>query len=496
MAKTTATAVRKADLAADIPKLKSVPSKKDKERKKGGLFWQGARTGGAGAHGARTAANVIARLASSATEGAPAMGEAALASFSPGRWLALILGSLLVGKLLMTFGLSPFMPSGLYPSLSLGSGWGKSEFSPLRSSIRPRKPDESRSLGYAAQAAKGELKFSRPFGAEAPKEEAPAKQAEAPAQPKAEEAPPPPKPDWGSIMANAAPTLQHNMTNAILSTSLGAGFGLRDIFNNNSSAPKFGSSLAPLAKGGTGKLTAFARAQPIQNVGNVNHVRGFSQRAMGQLKLAQMLSAKGGSSTGNEAPKTLAADAFDQSITQGGELAKGGPDASPTPTVLGSGAPDVSPPANAAAWQPALDKAKDNTNQAGQNKTMSMILMVLGIALIILGCCIMATSFGAGLALIIAGALMVMMSIMMLMQAQGQAAQAAQQAAQIQNQNGQTTQAQVTNDCASQAVNNGTNSSNCRPTTQVPDKPNDTQQAVDKEGSSTYDLDGGHVVSP
>ena len=162
-----------------------------------------------------------------------------------------------------------------------------------------------------------------------------------------------------------------------------------------------------------------------------------------------------------------------------------------SPPILGTGAPDQPTPVNKAPWQqPNLDNALADANQAAQDKLISVMLIAIGIAMIAAGCACCPPNIG----LIIAGIMMVLLGIMFLMMAMKMAAMAKQIAAQIQSMNGQTVQSNVVDQCADQAAGNGTYTSNCRPSTQVPDNPNNTQKAADEESNSTYELDNGHPI--
>ena len=229
---------------------------------------------------------------------------------------------------------------------------------------------------------------------------------------------------------------------------------------------------------------------------------------MGQLKLARTLSGAAAQGSGEERQKTLAADAFEQRVTEGGSP---GPGETPNPNTAGGGV--VVPPGpgapsdfgrvptaqgiNTTPYQIPLDRAKDMAKQAAKMKRTGSILMAIGAVLILAGIALMFVPVWGpivGAILIALGATLVGIGITMNLMAQKMAKQARTLADQIQKAYSQTNQAQIVRECVDQAI--ATGSEDCRPATQAPDFSSSTSEAVEKERSSSYELERGQPVRP
>jgi hypothetical protein len=488
---------------ADIPELKE----KERERKGAGAPWYSGS--GAGPSGAALGSGSVVRLgASMARPGLFGSGRiaAALARLFGGPSTLLgglfasqsgaplvLLGMLACGGVLAAAGLkllgasSPRQPS----SLPMLAGVDSS------SMVIDRPKD--RSLGYLVAANEGEIAWDK---AEE-KKDSPATQEEP--QP---ETPPagqpnfePPKLDMpdvekmmnrslkpedfvkkmtqspGSLHAGAGPRMKEGA----------AGFALHKTFSNLG-----GTSLNKK------KMPMRRNKLPLRS-GLMNQLKGKSDRAMGQLKLARNMSSFGAKAGPDSAARQYATDAFEQGKTIGGELQglDGGagivvPAGDESPGVSDD-VPDVPPGTNATPYQSNVDAAKAMDDSSAGLKNMGMMLIILGLLLIVIGIGLLnCTTFPIGLMLIAAGIALIVIGVMLMGMSSDKAKGAKGQGKQIEQGYGQGDQAGAINDCADQASGSGIGSEGCQ-TGEVQDvnqkaSNNTIQQDVAAERSSNYTL--------
>jgi hypothetical protein len=496
---------------ANLPDLKG----KDSERKKtGAAFHFGP--GSAPFAGAVAAAGTP---ASSAASGLQAGGGTLLER------LVARLSATLGGQLVLTGGLAVLLAGTLAAGhrLMFGSAASRTGGTPdlgaLTSTVRLRRPKRSKALDYLAAAYKGELKLegeapagpkqlmtltSTPAPASAPPQE-PAASPEAPSAPI--------HTDWAQVLGGSGwrrDTKKLNHSAAKLSDASGGQFGRKNVFAN-SAAPRFGQGFdrkglaelhAPPVQ--QGKAQGFKNSASPRGLAQGAAQRLSSKRAMGQLKASRSMSAMASGARGNEAARALAANAFDGQVDQGGAAPAAPGDAGSGATVatLGTGAPspeaaDASH-ANATPYQTDLDNAYKQGAQAGDMKKQSVVLMILGLAMIILGIILLHAHPYVGAALIAVGAMLVGMSIMLLMTANSLAKQARATGDVIQRQYGQQAQNAIVNECMDQAINSGTRPENCKYKTQSPDFVSTSGQDARTESQSAYTVDdsGGAPVKP
>ncbi|HXT00796.1 MAG TPA: hypothetical protein VN915_09000 [Elusimicrobiota bacterium] len=485
--------------AANIPDLK----KKEKERKKAGAAWSGAR-GAASEFSGATGGTVARAAASAASEGAAELAAEAAAEsgglFSNiARFFANIAESLGMGDAWAAFTASSFGRMAIAAAAFLmvaaagilgyallkGNGsanLGNPNLGGIADSMHVRAGGDDR---FGAKG--GELRFdpltqAKPAPAAPPKEE------------KAADEKPAPKPDMDAEKAMATGQLAHNLSGAQLSSSLGGGgFGSKDIFAGNSNAPKFGEGMLGLKKypGAAGKLGKM-QASSIHATPSARSVnKASANKAFGQLRLAKGLSQQGASSSSAEQAAADSQGAFDQQQPTNGNLATNGAPGGDTPPSLGQGAPDTSIP-NAPsdptgggtnqALQNAMQQISDMANKGMQDIQSGTMMMTMGALLIGAGVALLFWPMTAvGLALIAAGAALVMMGMMKISQGKQEIAQAEQMGQQLAQQIGNQQQATAINACTSQmsaAANSGSSmtASQCQ-----------TDQAVGAQQESTQD---------
>lgn len=473
--------------AVDIPDLK----KKEKERKKAGAAWSRISGGGPpfnGAAGGNGVASTFAgagRLAQNAAAGAGGIarleaslisrlwatlsGKLILAGFT-----ALIAGGLtLVGSQMVSRGPQVMIPN-------LGG---------IASSIRAQGADYNR-LQYTEGSGKGQIKYD-----------------ETPGLPDwAKKEPPPPEPEQPA--EKPYPTLPHDLSGIKLTSQLGGRFGGKDIFSGvgGNAAPKFGdgfdrskiSNLTPPQPKGVSRAMRGNRRVANQRA---LAFQGRSTRAMGQLKLARALSVGGANAAQADTQKGRAADAFEQRVIMGGQVADPGANGQGIPIsgAAGTGASgipatDYVPPempdatgVNATPYQGQLNTALDLGAIAGGLTKAGKKLMMIGIILIAIG----AAMGPFGIPLVIMGVMMLMMGMKMLALAAALAGIARGLGDQIQKMFGQQNQNQIVNECMDQAIGSGTPPSQCQPATKAPDMTTTIPQDVQKERNSNPELGAG-----
>ncbi len=455
--------------AADIPDLK----KKEKERKKAGAGWGGAKPGGGSFSGAT--GGTVARAAASA---ASATGGAAAgaASAAGAGWLSAMLATLTataLGKAILAAGVAMFLAGaglfayGMFHGGGADGAGGIGDLGAIASSMRVRAGGGDRT-GYVA--SNGEIRFD-PLAA--------AKKAEAaPADKTAGEAVAPPEQTADASGKGAGwnrPGLEHNLSGSKLSSSLGGGFGGKNIFAGGS-GPKLNEALSKMnIKGGEkGQLSASRKAANarVSRGGKGRSVK--ANKAFGQLKVAKGLSVMGAGTSATEGASAAATSAFDGQTGNADNVIGSPTGTGPTTTPSSpGGAPDVTAPSVTAPGGVAVDPDTASrlaaiaamAKKAGEMKKKAAMLMLMGLALIAAGIALMATGFAAaaGAALIGIGGMLVGMSIMMSQMAAQMKAMADQMSEGLAARTTDTRQDQINKYCIDKAYNEGTDPKNCNP---------------------------------
>ena len=454
--------------AADIPDLK----KKEKERKKAGAGWGSARPGGGSFSGATggagSAGGAVARAAASAAGSASGAAQAAGAG-----WLSSTLATLtatVMGKAILAAGVAMFLAGAglfgyamLYGGAAGGAG-GIGDLGAISSSMKIRSGDVDRT-GYVA--SNGEIMFDPIKAAEAKKaaaEKAPEEQTAG------EPVPPEQIADAAGIGGNR-PGLEHNLSGAKLSSSLGGSFGGKNIFAGSNAAPKFNEGLAKTNIKGAqkGRLSATRNARTGRRVAGGRGQQVKANRAFGQLKVAKGMSALGAGASGAEGARSTAASAFDGSPTGGGNV-EGGPEAQTGPVDTPSGpggapdvtAPDVDVPTGVGVDPNSfamINAIAEMAKKAGEMKKKAKQLMIMGIALIAAGACCLPW----GAILIAIGGMLVGMSIMMSNMAEMMKGMADSMSQGLAARTGDVKQDEINQYCIDRAYNEGTDPKNCNP---------------------------------
>jgi hypothetical protein len=353
--------------AANIPDLK----KKEKERKKAGAAWSGARgasefsgaTGGNVARAAASAAEAAEGAAGALGEGAAGLAEGA-AGLAEGAAGAESGG--FFGAISRFFSVIDGYIAGLAESLGMGEAWatvsefiaeawagltatalgrmavaaamflmvaaagllgyamlkgggsaslGSPDLGGITDSMHVRSGGDDR-LGVASN---GELRFDPQVAAKPAAAPPPADATKA-----ADKAAPPPaagdQADSGGLPM-ASGQLAHNLSGAQLSSSLGGEFGSKNIFTGNSSAPKFGGGAGlPKFQAAKGKLAAMRPSSARASASKEAIGKATSSRAIGQLKYANGSSIGAETAGTNEVAAQGAQGAFDQQPMTGGNL--------------------------------------------------------------------------------------------------------------------------------------------------------------------------------
>lgn len=458
--------------AVDIPDLK----KKDKERKKSGFAWGGAKPGATPFSGA-TGGSGVARAAASAAN-ASAGGAAGAAAGGGSSALGGLLATTL-GKTLVMAGAAMFLGGGAIVGYSMlkdgGQGGGSmlGDLGGLSSGMKVRKGTND-STGWLA--SKGEITFDPKKKVVEPKKDD-AKTAEqtaaAPAVDQTADA-------AGQIPEWKKDSLEHNLSGAKLSSSLGGAFGAKNIFGGagNSAAPKFNDGMAKSSLGQKGKLSASRASGVRSRVGQrTAGPRLTSNRALGQLRVAKGASMLGAGASTADGARSGAAAAFDGATSQNA-LEAGGPGAGPqsgapdTPQGTGGGlggaAPDVT------VDTPTGIALNDDTTamlaaigamaaQAGKLKSTGMMLMLLGSTLMVLGIALIGYWWSAPVGVMIMGlgAALLGAGIAMMSMGDAMASMAKSMGQQLAARTGDVNQAAIVNECTDQALD-GTDPANCR----------------------------------
>ncbi len=495
--------------AVDIPDLKSL-KKKEKERKRAGAAWSGARgaasdftgaTGGTVSRAAASAAGSAAEGAGLAAEGAGAAAEGFLAGAEAleggGMFGALSrffagLTSTLLGKLavaaaalLMVAGVG-FLGFALHKGGD--AGLGAPDLGAISDSMRVRAGGRDR-MGVAGN---GEIRFD-PLNPSAPKPEPKVEEAKPQADPDAE---PKDRAAAEAVKGSLAgqDKLAHNLSGAKLSGALGGQFGGQNIFaGSNGEAPRFNSGMSnitlPRTGGQKGQLGAMQSRIARAPFANRSVANAKSNRAIGQAKWAKGMSMLGAQAGTAEAAADSAQGAFDQSQASGGTsntagtgtgtgtgggTGTGAGTGTGTGAGSGTGAPDTSLPAAPSiptgtavdsGLQNALDSIGQMADAAGKLLKKGKMMIAAGLVLIALGMAAMKIPvYGTiiGAILIGLGAMLLGMGYMMMQMADKMAQMAKSAGSQLASQIGNVQQGQVINYCTDQALA-GTSTQNCNP---------------------------------
>jgi hypothetical protein len=546
-----------ADLDAPVPSIPDL-KKKEKERKRSGAVWSGARPGGTsftGATGGSGAGAAGVEVAGGAARAAGAMGAAgseagafagaagsqagAFAGAAgseaaapaglgwltgPGGWLSGANASF-ASKALIGVGVATLMAGlGLYGYLRLHAKPASSgaELGPITDSLKVRRETGDERLNMAGQANHGQILF----------DDAPQHAADTPAaaeDKKTEpQAPAPDKPadnPWGDILSAAQGP--HGFAQSLAGLPSGSNFAGQNMFPSlGAGAGRGGGSSMPSLHypSKTGKLSgAFARgATNAASASALNTRFAHSTRAFAQLRYARGMSLMAArNSTSEQAMQSAAADAFDQTDTQGGQIAQidspvptsppggsggsggeyGGGGQTPSipsdpfaPPVQQPTAPGTVDPGEQQNYQAPMNAIEQLVAEAAKLKMISMILIAAGIALIAAGCA--CTPFGWGL--IAAGIALVAVGVMMLMMANQMASEAQSMSNALQSAYGQQAQQQDVNSCIQQAIANGTSTDQCNTPyndNNTGNAPTTVSQDVNAEQSSTFEYQNGQPAS-
>lgn len=465
----------------DIPELE----KRGKEKKGGGIPWF---------HTAAPATSRISLGGGAAAKAGLPFGPARIAAVlakalgpeaGVGGFFASSAGTYLVSGLMLGAGfLSVAGGIGLYLKASGPAGDASFSFPKLdgpSSDIRVRKPRD-RSLDYLATANQGEVLFD-PEHPLAPKPKEP---SEKPKEEEPKDAPmgAPSVPDTTELMRQKFSETMGKLSSSIGGGQFGGPKGLGEGMGGFNVASSGIGGTVPKFELKQGRMKAFSRSKSPYSVKKMSTLRGRSNLAMGQLKLANALSYKGARTRGDEAPRSYSADAFDQKMSKGGEFVAGGGIAGGEPVVPpGSGldpqAPVTGPGQNMTPYQSQIDSAKASDDDAAGLKNMGTMLIIIGILLI-----------ASGLPpLVIIGIMLLMMGMGMLKQSKQKGDEAKQQGDQVADQYGQKEQGGVVDKCSDEAVGSGTKPADCPAPKVKVDGRNTIQEDVRKESDAGFTLE-------
>lgn len=506
-----------------LPAIPALRGKEKEEKRGGALDWcAGSGSGSGGLVGGGTTVRVGSSLAM--RSGFLGRAAAALSGMlggpaSPlGRLLASAAGRWIMGAFLLVWGALILAAAAKFLGREAVTDVPVLLDGPAPAMVAATAP-ASGSLDYVAAANRGEILWA---GATKPAQPGEAKDAlgkeppQAPAaeEKKAEEPPPFKMPtvrelmgrgldrdgfakrfsgDTGRLQAGAfgAPAIKD-----------AAGFALRKTFA--------GPGLPSPQRGRLGDLQRARRALGATRLGSM---RGRTSRAMGQLKLADSLSALGAASASDQGAHALASGAFDQSKPIGGELAglpggtgvvvppgSGAPGAAP-------GAPDLPPGANLTPYQGQLNNANGLGDMSAMLKKLGEMLLAIGGMLLAVGLALVAAGtallaapppmnligaalIGAGGALAAVGGGLMSAGEQALQRSQDMANQAQNQGNGIAQQYGQTDQGNIVNQCAQQAAATGTPVEACAATNPAQNQQahHGVQEAVAAEGNAGFAL--------
>lgn len=460
--------------AADIPDLK----KKEKERKKAGAAWSGAKPGGSPFGGATGGMGAGARAAASAAVGGAEAGVAAGSGGFFGSISSFLAGLMAtsLGQALVMAGVAAFLVGAGVLGYALFKGGGADaaggDLGALASNIKYRAGGSDRT-GYIT--GKEDIAFEQAKKPEPPKTE--------PAKPEEKKEEPAPKDQIADGAAAQRPDwrgggLQHNLSGSKLSSSLGGNFGSHNVMGGNGNAPKFdaGKAQVKIAGGQKGQMSAMKSGKTGSTRQGATGQKMKANRALGQLRAAKFNSIGAAGASSADAASAGAQTAFDGANGRGDQTIGGpgnngnGSNGNGTVNPTGDGgAPDVTVPDPRGHFtdgsQAAIIAAiASMAEQAGQLKKTAEMLMIAGIALIAVGVALLFWPMTAvGIALIAIGSMLVGMSIVM-----GQMADMMQNMAQSMSEalaarNGDQNQNNINKYCIRQAYERGTKPANCTP---------------------------------
>jgi hypothetical protein len=478
---------------AMIPDLK----KKEKERKKAGAAWSGARgaasefsgaTGGSGVGGAggaiaRAAASAAAEAGMAGAEGLEGEGlMAAISRFFSGAssffsgLMATALGRAAVAAAVMLMVAAAGLIGYALLKGNPNQGLGNPDLGGISDSMRVRAGGDDR-LGVASN---GEIRFD-PQSAAKPAVAAP---TEPPKAADKDKAAADKTADANAQKPVPSGLLAHNLSGAQLSSSLGGNFGSKNIFSGNGNAPKFGGAgtggLPPI-NGRKGNLTAMKASNLHATPSATNINKGSASRALGQLKLTKGLSNQGADATTAEGAAQASQDAFDQQQTTGGGLNTPGAPGGDSVVPPGSGAPpdtsmggtpaDPTGGATDPGLQGALAQISALANQAMQDMQMGEMEVLIGGILLGIGIALEWNVWTSAIGYILAaaGLAMIAMGMSNINKAKQEEAQAMSEGQTLASQIGNEQQGQAINYCTQQAVNSGTPVSGCTPPENITD---------------------------
>ncbi|MBI5597420.1 MAG: hypothetical protein HY928_15120 [Elusimicrobia bacterium] len=414
----------------DIPILK----KQEKEKK-----GAGAIIGGAAAEGGQLAAGAGVAKA--------------------GGLLALFGGKLGLAALVMGVGGAGVIALGVASQKGAATPKSAPQLGALSSKIAvgARNAYGSKSLNYMSEAGAGQLNWDDP---NKPKPvAAPDKTADAPADGAAvAEADGAAEDDGMPNPLDGKPRMANDMAGAKLSSSLGksSAFGSKNIFAKGTGFSAKGmdlkakSTLGPnLSASRSGRMAASRRGKSSLSAKAIS-TNKITGKSLGQLKFAGNRSQAAMNAGDSGAASTYAADAFDQQRTTGGQLDAGGGPADGLGTVnpVGSGAPDSTgseampcpegwgQAEGGGCLAPDITNGKEMTNYqslvdgALQMQKTAAKLMMIGMALIVAGAIVMATTSWMGIGTLIGG-LMIAAGLALVVMGQMMNKQADQMADQI-----------------------------------------------------------------
>jgi hypothetical protein len=453
-----------APAAPEVPELK----KKEEERKGAGVAYCGMRLpsnlvavgGGAARVGANTmpagllgrAAAVLARLlgGQSSWLGAFLMTQAGRVALLAAAVLAAGALALAVIERLGRLDRGEARPVALLPE--------------LRPSGIVIDAPKDKSLGYLAAANTGELDWD---GGKAPAaQEAPAEKAEEAAPPEAPKVPEVKIPDVEEQVQKAVKAtldrgaFMKGLSNTGKGWNFGGGFGTRDAL----ASARLGLN-QPLGR--RGAVKPLTRPRMRTNVRSMSTLRGRSNRAMGQLKLARNMSRRANAAYGDARSRQYSTDAFEQGRTIGGGDPVGGIVVPPgTTDDPGPDSPPDQPPPGPTQppYQPPMDSARNSGNDSAALKMLGMLLLAIGAILVLIGMKLLSNPFTApiGAVLLAIGIALIVAGIACLAMSQKKANDAKGNGNTVSRQHGQNDQGQVVNECADQAAQ-GIPIDNCQP---------------------------------
>ena len=325
---------------------------------------------------------------------------------------------------------------------------------------------KDRSLDYLSHANQGEIVWDKE-NPNAPKDAPKDEEVETPEGAAQEEQPAFEMPDVSGLMNGAGAEkgkLEDGFAKKLtsdMSQLRGGGGGGPQLQSKNFNLKKSIGNTPGFSQ--KGKLAQFKRKLSPARGAGMSTLKGKSDRAMGQLKLARTLS-RTAIGAADQGAKAFSADAFDQGKTIGGELSgiEGEgivvPPGNGAPDGIASGAPDVGTGVNATPYQGAADAAKSQSDSAQNMKATSIALIAAGTALLLA-----ATQAGFPLNIILAaigGALMAAGAMMAMMAGQ-MGDNAKKQGDTIEDSYGQKDQGQIVDECADQASQNNVKTANC-----------------------------------